>query len=49
MICGKVLLNLEAKLARLDEKLVEAYDQNNNTEAAEQFQNILDEDTKFTH
>ena len=27
---------------------MEPYDQNNDTEAPEQFQNVLDEDTKFT-
>ena len=51
MLVGKVLLNLETKLTRLEattEKLVEAYDQGTDTEAAEQFQNVLDEDTEFT-
>ena len=51
MLVGKVLLNLETKLARLEatnEKLMEAYDQGNDAEAAEQFQNVLDEDTELT-
>ena len=42
---------METKLTRLEatnEKLVEAYDQGTDTEAAVQFQNVLDEDTDFT-
>jgi len=51
LLVGKVLLNLETKLARLEatnEKLVEAYDQSSDTKAAEQFQKVLDEDLDFT-
>ena len=52
LLVGKVLLkfNLETKLARLEatyEKLVEVYNQGIDTEAAVQFQNVLDEDTDF--
>jgi len=39
-LIGKVLLNLETKLTRLEttnEKLAEAYEQAKDTEAAEQF------------
>lgn len=45
LLIGKVLLNLETKLGRLEainEKLVDAYDQGNDPEAAEQFQAVLD-------
>ena len=48
MVIGKVLLNLETKLTRLEatnEKLIEAYDQSNDTEAAEHFQQVLDDDS----
>ena len=48
---GKVLLNLETKLTRLEainEKLMEAYDQSTDTEAAENFQKVLDEDIELT-
>ena len=41
---GKVLLNLETKLARLEamnEKLMEPYDQSTDTEAAESLQRML--------
>lgn len=44
---GKVLLNLETKFSRLEsanDKLAEAYDQNNDEDGAEQFQQTLDED-----
>jgi len=47
MAVGKVLLNLELKLSRLEsanEKVVDAYEQNNDTEGAEQFQKALDEE-----
>ena len=46
---GKVLLNLEMKLSRLElanEKLSEAYEQANDTEGAEQFQLTLDEESE---
>ena len=46
---GKVLLNLETKLSRLElanEKLNEAYEQNSDLEGAEQFQLILDEESE---
>ena len=45
---GKVLLNLETKLVRLEtanDKLAEAYKQAEDTDAAEQFQTTLDEDS----
>ena len=47
---GKVLLNLEVKLLRLEvanDKLINAYEQNNDTERAEQFQQLLDEDSEL--
>ena len=47
---GKVLLNLEMKLSRLElanEKLSEAYEQANDTEGAEQFQLTLDEESEI--
>ena len=47
---GKVLLNLEMKLSRLElanEKLGEAYEQANDTEGAEQFQLTLDEESEI--
>ena len=47
---GKVLLNLETKLVRLEtanDKLAEAYDQAEDTDAAEQFQTTLDEDSEL--
>ena len=47
---GKVLLNLETKLVRLEtanDKLAEAYDQAEDTDAAEQFQITLDEDSEL--
>lgn len=50
MSVGKVLMNLEAKLGRLElanEKLVEAYEQNKDQEGAEQFQGILDEEAEL--
>ena len=51
MVIGKVLLNLETKLTRLEatnEKLIEAYDQSNDTEAVKHFQQVLDEDSELT-
>jgi len=50
MRIGKILLNLKTKLSRFgatNKKLVEAYEQSSDTEAAEQFQSILDEDADF--
>ena len=50
MAVGKVLLNLEVKLSRLEvanDKLIDAYEQNNDTEGAEQFQQLLDEDAEL--
>ena len=47
---GKVLLNLETKLTRLEtanDKLAEAYEQAGETEAAEQFQTTLDEESEL--
>ena len=47
-LIGKVLLNLETKLVRLEtanDKLAEAYEQAEDTDAAEQFQTTLDEDS----
>ena len=47
---GKVLLNLETKLMRLEtanDKLAEAYKQVGETEAAEQFQTTLDEESEL--
>ena len=47
---GKVLLNLETKLVRLEtanDKLAEAYEQAEDTDAAEQFQTTLDEDSEL--
>ena len=48
---GKVLINLETKLARLEsvnEKLAEAYEKTGDTEAIEQYQTTLDEETELT-
>ena len=47
---GKALLNLETKLTRLEtanDKLAEAYEQAGETEAAEQFQTTLDEESEL--
>jgi len=47
---GKVLLNLETKLTRLEtanEKLVEAYEQAEDTEAAKQFHTTLDQESEL--
>ena len=44
------MLNLETKLARLEianDKLAEAYEQNNDNEGAKQFQTILDEESEM--
>ena len=46
---GKILLNLETKLSRLEaanEKLIEAFEQNNDVDGAEQFQLTLDEESE---
>ena len=48
---GKVLLNLKTKLARLEvanDKLADAYEQSEKTDAAEQLQSTLDEESEFT-
>ena len=50
MSVGKVLINLEVKLGRLEsanEKLIEAYEQSKDQEGSEQFQNILDEEAEL--
>ena len=47
---GKVLSSLETKLARLEtanDKLTEALEQEENTEAVEQFQTTLDEESEL--
>ena len=47
---GKVLLNLETKLTRLEtanDKLAEAYEQAGEMEEAEQFQTTLDEESEL--
>ena len=47
---GKVLLNLQTKLARLEtanDKLVEALEQTEDTAASEQFQSTLDEESEM--
>ena len=47
---GKILLNLETKLSRVEsanEKIIEACDSNNDTTSAEQFQKELDEDAEL--
>ena len=48
---GKVILNLETKLARLEtanEKLIDALEQNEDTTSTEEFQSTLDEDAELT-
>ena len=48
---GKVILNLETKLARLEtanEKLIDALEQNEDTTSTEEFQYTLDEDAELT-
>jgi len=48
---GKVILNLETKLVRLEtanEKLMDALEQNEDTTSAKEFQNTLDEDAELT-
>ena len=50
LVIGKILMNLETKLSRLEstnDKLIEAYEQSNDIEGAEQFQGILDEDSEI--
>ena len=47
---GKVLSSLETKLARLEtanDKLTKALEQEENTEAVEQFQTTLDEESEL--
>ena len=46
----KVLLNLKTKFSKLEsanDKLADAYDQNNDVDGVEQFQQMLDEDAKL--
>ena len=48
---GKVILNLETKLARLEtanEKLIDALEQSEETTSTEEFQFTLDEDAELT-
>ena len=48
---GKVILNLETKLARLEtanEKLIDVLEQNEDTTSTEEFQYTLDEDAELT-
>ena len=50
MAVGKVLLNLEVKFSRLEsanEKLIDAFEQNKDSEGAEQFQQVLDDDAEW--
>ena len=50
MLVGKVLMNLEVKLARLEaanEKLNDAFEQSKDTEGADSFQVVLDEEAEF--
>ena len=47
---GKVLLNLEAKFSRMEsanDKVIDAFEQNNDADGAEQFQQVLDEDAEL--
>ena len=47
LVVGKVLVSLETKLARLEsanDNFIEAYEQSNDNEGAEQFQRVLDEE-----
>ena len=49
VVAGKLLLNLETKFARVEsanDKLVDAYDQSEDTEGVELFQQTLDEDAE---
>ena len=50
MLIGKVLLNLETKLSRLEvanDRLADAYDAGDDAEATRQFHVTLDEDVEF--
>ena len=50
MAVGKVLLNMEVKLSRLEsvnDKLTDVFEQNKDSEGAEQFQQVLDEDEEL--
>ena len=50
LLLGKVLLNIETKLVRLEtanDKLAEAYEQAEDKKAAEQFQITLDEESEL--
>lgn len=49
LVIEKVLLNLEMKLSRLEstnDKLIEAYEQNNDSKGTQQFQSILDKENE---
>ena len=50
LLVGKVTLNLETKLTRLEvanDKLADAYEAAGNTESARQFETVLEEDGEF--
>ena len=50
MLVGKVLMNLEVKLGQLEaanEKLNDAFEQSKDTEGADSFQVVLDEEAEF--
>ena len=50
LVIEKVLSNLETKFSRLEstnDKLIEAYEQNNDNEGAEKFQNVLDKESEL--
>ena len=50
MLVGKVLMNLEVKLGRLEaanEKLNDVFEQNKDTEGTDSFQVVLDEEAEF--
>ena len=52
LVIEKVLLNLETKLSRLEstnDKLIEASEQNNEREGAQQFQSVLDEENEVIY
>jgi len=51
LLIGKVILNLETKLTCLEvanEKLADAFEQNEDNHLAEEFQTLLEEDVDFT-
>ena len=50
LLVGKVLINLDAKLSRLEsanEKVIEELEQNDEPESSEQFQGVLDEEAEL--